>query len=113
MSAALSGGTMLKFVMSQQYSSLLELFIKYPKKKKITFPENTFSLSFYVRAKMIVHAFVIQLDQLVWYLRKIKICENLYMYKVNGELFSCDITDSGSVTIKRGRHRDLNKTLQT
>ena len=54
------------------------------------------------RATMIVHAFMIELDQLhYWYPRKIKKLRN-FMYKVNGELFSCDITDSGRVPSREG-----------
>ena len=42
----------------------------------------------YVRAKMIVHAFMIEIDQP----RKINKLGNS-MYKVNEELFSCVVTD--------------------
>ena len=51
---------------------------------------------------MIVHAFMIELDQLDnWYPRKLKKLWSS-MYKVNGELFSCDITDSGRVPSREG-----------
>ena len=54
---------------------------------------------------MNVHAFINEneLDQKdYWYPRKIKKnCENL-MYKVNGELSSCDITYSGRVPSREG-----------
>ena len=61
---------------------------------------STFIL-WYVRAKMIVHAFMIELDQLdYWYPRKLLLWNS--MYKVNGELFSCDITDSGRVSSREG-----------
>ena len=54
----------------------------------------------YVRAKMIMHAFIIELDQRdYWLPRKEK---EKYMYNVNGELFSCDITDSGRVPSREG-----------
>ena len=100
--AALSGGTVLISVMSQQYNCLVELY------KKITnilllmkmFLPSTFILR-YVRAKMTVHAFMIEPDQLdYWYPKNLKLWN--FMYKVNGELFSCDITDSGRVPSKEG-----------
>ena len=48
---------------------------------------------------MIVHAFMIELDQLDYsYPRKKSNC----MYKVKIELFSCDITDSGIVPSREG-----------
>ena len=54
----------------------------------------------YVWAKMFVHAFMIELDQLDYcYPRKKK---NYCTYKVNGELFSSDITDSGIVPSREG-----------
>ena len=49
----------------------------------------------YVRAKMIVHAFMIELDKLDYRYPN-------SMYNVNGELFSCDITDSGRVLSREG-----------
>ena len=53
---------------------------------------------------MIVHAFMIELDQLdYWYPRGGgggKLWNS--MYKVNGELFSCDKTDSGIVPSGEG-----------
>ena len=57
----------------------------------------------YVRAEMNVHAFMIELDQPdYWYPRKkIKKFEKS-MYKVNGELSSCDITYSGRVPSREG-----------
>ena len=56
----------------------------------------------YVRAEMNVHAFMNEFDQKdYWYPRKIKICEKS-MYKVNGELSSCDITYSGRVPSREG-----------
>ena len=63
MYAALSGGTVLISVMSQQYNCLTVHKIH----EIFTFHENSSSLYFtlrYVRAKMIVHAFMIELDQL-------------------------------------------------
>ena len=63
--AALSGGTVLISVMSQQYNWLMELYTNFTKLlifMKIYLP-STFIL-WYVRAKMIEHAFMIELDQL-------------------------------------------------
>ena len=63
--AALSGGTVLIYVMSQQNNCLMELYTNFPKillSMKMHLPSN-FILR-YVRAKMIVHAFMIELDQL-------------------------------------------------
>ena len=52
-------------------------------------------------AKMIVHAFMIEPDQLdYWYLRRKKLWNS--MYKVNGDLFSFDIIDSGIVPSREG-----------
>ena len=53
---------------------------------------------------MIVHAFMIELDQLdYWYPRKKKKKKWNSMYKANGELFSCyDITESGIVPSREG-----------
>ena len=63
---------------------------------------STFILR-YIRAKMIVHAFLIELGQLdFWYPRQNKKKNWNSMYKVNGELFSCDITDSGIVPSREG-----------
>ena len=60
---------------------------------------------------LIVHAFVIKLDQVVyWCPRKKK--EKIVLYKVNGELFSCGTTDSNSYSLERVKCRDLNKALQ-
>ena len=92
--AALSGGTVLIPVMSQQYNCLMELYTNFTKFSlfmKMHLP-STLILR-YVRAKMIVHAFMIELDQLdYWYPRKKKRKKNWNsMYKVNGELFSCEI----------------------
>ena len=56
---------MLVSVMSQQYNCLMELYTNFTKFSlfmKMHFP-CTFILR-YVRAKMIVHAFMIELDQL-------------------------------------------------
>ena len=48
---------------------------------------------------MIVHAFMINwtIDIQEFFLGEI-----LYLYKVNGELFSCDITNSGIVPSREG-----------
>ena len=105
----LSGGTLLQPVMSQQNNCLMGLYIQIS--QYFTFHENLSSLYLYtvylgmlIRAKMIVCAFLIDLDQPdYWYPRKInKICENLYMYKVNWELISCGITDSDRVPSREG-----------
>ena len=56
---------MLIFVMSQQYNCLMELYTNFTNFllfMKMHLP-STFILR-YVRAKMIVHAFMIELDQL-------------------------------------------------
>ena len=50
---------------------------------------------------MNMHAFMNEFDQKDYrYPRKMKNCENLY--KVNGELSSCDITYSGRVPSREG-----------
>ena len=66
--AVLSGGIVLISVMSQQYNSIMELnFVALFMKMYLP---STFILR-YVRAKMIVHAFMIELDQLdYWYPKK-------------------------------------------
>ena len=64
MYVALSGGTLLIYVMSQQYNCLMELYTNFY--KIFTFHENVSSLFFvlrYVRAEMNVHAFMNELDQ--------------------------------------------------
>ena len=63
MYATLSGGTLLQSVMSQQYNCRMELYTNFT---RFTFHENISSPSFilrYGRAKVIVHAFMIELDQ--------------------------------------------------
>ena len=59
--AALSGGTVLIYVMSQQYC-LMELYTNFSLFMKMHLP-STFILR-YVRAKMIAHAFMNELDQM-------------------------------------------------
>ena len=85
--------------MSQQYNCPMELYTNFTNLllfMKIHLP-STFILR-NVRAKMIVHAFMIELDQLgYWYPRYKKKKKWNSMYKVNGELSCCDITDSGIV----------------
>ena len=69
---ALSGGTLLIYVMSQQYNSLSNGTI-HQILQNFTFHENVFSLFFYryVRAQMNVYAFMNELDQKdYWYPRK-------------------------------------------
>ena len=64
MYVALSDGTLLISVMSQQYNSLMELYTNFYKKllfMKIYLP-SSFMLR-YVRAEMNVHAFMNELDQ--------------------------------------------------
>ena len=56
-----SGGTVLISVMSQQYNCLMELCTNFT--KFFTFHEDASSL-YFVRDKMIVHAFMIEHDQL-------------------------------------------------
>ena len=62
LNAALSGGTVLISVMSKQYNCLMELYTnctKFSLFMKMHLP-STFILR-YVRAKMIVHAFMLNL----------------------------------------------------
>ena len=64
MYVALSGGTLLVSVMSQQYNCLIELYTNFYKIllfMKMYLP-STFILM-YVIAEMIVHAFMNELDQ--------------------------------------------------
>ena len=57
----------------------------------------------YVRAEMNAHAFMNEVDQKdYWYPRKIIKKIEKSMYKVNGELSSCDITYSGRVPSREG-----------
>ena len=54
-------------------------------------------------AKMIVHAFMIELDQLdLWYPRKNINFEILCTKSMESWTFSCDITDSGTVPSREG-----------
>ena len=108
MYVALSGGTLLISVMSQQYNCLMELYTNFYKillLMKMYLP-SSFILR-YVRAEMNVHAFMNALDQKdYWYPRK-KLKLWKYMYKVNGELSSCDITYSGRVPSREGDIHNL------
>ena len=103
MYVALSGGTLLISVMSQQYNCLMELYTNF--QFFLLFMKMYLPSSFilgYVRAEMNVHVFMNDLYQKdYWYPRKIKNCEKS-MYKVNGELSSCDITYSGRVSSREG-----------
>ena len=74
---------------------------------KIYLP-STFILR-YVKAKMIVHEFIIEFDQtdyMYWYPRKIA---QLWksMYKVNGDLFSRGYHRFWQSSLQRGRHTQL------
>ena len=63
-----------------------------------------------VRAEMNVHAFMNELDQKdYWYPRTIyKLWKcTCNVYKVNGELSSCDITYSGRFSSREGDNRDM------
>ena len=75
MYVALSGGTLLISVMSQQYNSVMELYTHFY--KILLFMKMYLPSSFilrYVRAEMNVHAFMNELDQKdYWYPRKIEI----------------------------------------
>ena len=87
-------------IMSQQLS------IDKPFLLIFTFHENASSLSLfilrYVRAEMNVHAFMNELDQKAPLISK-KIWKFWKsMYKVNGELSSCDIKCSGRVPSREG-----------
>ena len=79
MYVALSGGTLLISVMSQQYNCLMELYTNFY--KILLFMKMYLPSSFilrYVRAEMNVHAFMNELDQKdYWYPRRRKNCENL------------------------------------
>ena len=76
---ALSGGTLLIYVMSQQYNCLMELYTNFY--KMLLFMKMYIPSSFvlrYVRAEINVHAFMNELGQNdYWYPRTIKNCENL------------------------------------
>ena len=64
MYVALSGGTLLISVMSQQYNCLMEMYTFFVV-ENLTFHENlpcSFILR-YIRAEMNVHAFMNELDQ--------------------------------------------------
>ena len=104
-----SGGTLLQSVMSQQNNSLMELYTNFH--KILFFMKMHLSSTFilwYIRTKMILHAFMIELNQLnYWYPRK---NQNLWksIYKVNGELFSCGITDSGVFRPERATYKTLH-----
>ena len=100
---ALSGGTLLISVMSQQYNCLMELYTLFLK----MYLPSSFILR-YVRAEMNVHAFMNKLDQKdYWNPRKKRRKKWNSMYKVNGELSSCDITLFWQSSIQRGRHTQL------
>ena len=94
---ALSGGTLLISVMSQQYNCLMELYTIF-KQNCILFMKMYLPSSLiirYVRAEMNVHAFMnnfIKRDYWVLISKKKKMWKSLY--NVNGELSSCDITYS-------------------
>ena len=76
---ALSGGTILISVMSQQYNCRMELYTNFYKIllfMKMYLP-SLFILG-YIRAEINVHVFMNELDQKdYWYPRKIINCENL------------------------------------
>ena len=66
MYVALSGGTLLISVMSQQYNCLLELYTNFYKIllfMKMYLPSSFILRYVYVRAAMNVHAFMNELDQ--------------------------------------------------
>ena len=87
----------------QQYTCLMELYTYFTKFSLFMKMASSPLLTRYVRAKMIVHAFmVIELDQLdYWYPRKNKKFEILCTKSME-RLFSCDITDSGIVPSREG-----------
>ena len=67
MYVALSGGTLLISVMSQQYNCLMELYTNFY--KMLLFMKMYLPSSYilrYIRAKMNVHAFMNELDQKVY-----------------------------------------------
>ena len=69
--AALSGGTLLQSVMSQQYDCLMELYTNFT--KSYFSWKYSFALLLYLGmlGLLIVHAFMIELDQPdYWYPRK-------------------------------------------
>ena len=63
MYVALSGGTLLIYVMSQQYNCLMELYTKFYKMLLFMKMYPSSFMRRYVRAEMNVHAFMNELDQ--------------------------------------------------
>ena len=63
MYVALSGGTLLISVMSQQYNCLMELYTNFYKILLFMKMEASSFILRYVRAHMNVHAFMNELDQ--------------------------------------------------
>ena len=106
MHVALSGGTLLISVMSQQYNYLMELYTNFF--KILLFLKMYLPSSFilrYVRAEMIVYVFMIELDQEdYWYPRKTKNCENLCIKSMEILLWYHIFWQS---SIQRGRHTQL------
>ena len=107
MYVALSGGTLLIFVMSQQYNCLMELytiFYKISLFMKMHLP-SSFILR-YVRSEMNVHAFMIELDHKdYWYPRRKKIVKIYVQSQWRVVLLWYHIFWQNS--IQRGRHTQL------
>ena len=106
---ALSGDTLLVYVMSQQYNCQMELYTIFYQIflfMKMYLP--SFFKLWYVRAEMSVHAFMNELDQKDnWYPRKITNYEKS-MYKINGDLSSCDITYATEFHPERATYTTLH-----
>ena len=108
MYVTLSGGTLPVSVMSQQYNCLMELYTNFYKISlfmKMHLPSSF--ILWYVRSEMIVHAFMIELDQKdYWYPRKFENCENLRIKSME----SCPLViyhKSWQNSVQRGRHTQL------
>ena len=107
MYVALSGGTLLISVMSQQYNCLMELYTNFY--KILLFMKMYLPSSFilrYVRAEMNEHAFMNELYQKdYWYPRKIKILKICVQSQWRVVLLWYHIFWLSS--IQRGRHTQL------
>ena len=108
MNVVLSGGTLLIYVMSQQYNCLMELYTNFYKISlfmKMHLP-SSFILR-YLRSEMNVHAFMNELDQKekYWYPRKIKIVKIYVQSQWRVVLLWYHIFWQSS--IQRGRHTKL------
>ena len=104
--AALSGGSLLQSVMSQQYNCLMKLYTNFTKFYFSQYLPSTFILRCMLLLGlrwlcMHVHDWTL-LTGLLIYPRKIKEILWKSMYKVNRELFTCGITDFGRGPSREG-----------